>query len=145
MDTTATGARYKINLSLRAERRCPLPKSQRKTGLVSAFRGMTMAIRQEQEAASSQRKYSSPGFDRKFTKFRASADWGAMPCYDKLPDWTLVDKSEVAVLTGMAHSVIDRRVQAGEFAAPKAHGRNAVWSLGYVRRWCLKFGQEEEV
>lgn len=103
-----------------------------------------MALRQEQETASTERKYTSPGIGRKFAKFRASADYESMPDYDKLPDWTLIDKTEVAVLTGMAHSVIERRVKAGEFAAPKAHGRNAVWSLGYVRRWCQKFGQEGE-
>ena len=100
-----------------------------------------MALRQEKEAAPSKRKYTSPGTGRKFSKFRGSVDWGAMPDYDKLPDWTLVDKTEVAVLTGMSHAVIDRRVKAGDFAAPKAHGRNAVWSLGYVRRWCHQFGQ----
>lgn len=93
-----------------------------------------MASRQEQaiEAAPKQAKSKNGAIP----KFRQNIDWETLPVYDKLPDWALVDKSEVALLTSMSHSVIDRRVANGEFMQPKKHGKNLVWPVGYVRDWC---------
>ena len=99
-----------------------------------------MALRQE--SAPEKRTYKTtprpvPGVP----KFRSGADWSQMPDYSRLPDYALLGLSEVAVITGMSHSVVERRVAAGEFAAPKKHGKNRVWSLGYVRQWGDQFRQ----
>lgn len=102
-----------------------------------------MAVRQE--AAPEKRTYNTtprpvPGVP----KFRSGADWSKMPDYSRLPDYALLGISEVAVITGMSHSVIEKRVKDGRFAAPKYHGKDRVWSLGYVRQWCEQFAQKLE-
>ncbi|MCA1775116.1 MAG: hypothetical protein LC676_05770 [Loktanella sp.] len=74
-------------------------------------------------------------------KFRSGTDWENMPDYSRLPDFSLVGISEVAVITGMSPSVIEKRVKANEFAAPRKHGKNRIWTLGYVRKWCEQFAQ----
>jgi predicted DNA-binding transcriptional regulator AlpA len=98
-----------------------------------------MTLRQEPETG---KKYNTrprpiPGVP----KFRSGANWSKMPDYDRLPDWALLNMSEVAVLTGMAHSAIERRIREGSLAPPSKHGKNRVYSLGYIRQWCEKFGQ----
>lgn len=64
-----------------------------------------------------------------------------MPDYDRLPDCALVGISEVSLITGMSKSVIERRVKTGDFAEPNYHGKNRVWSLGYVKSWCDEIAQ----
>ncbi|TVQ34584.1 MAG: hypothetical protein EA376_00040 [Phycisphaeraceae bacterium] len=60
--------------------------------------------------------------------------------YDDLPDWALLGIAEVALLTRMTKSKIEEFVKKGEFAAPSRHGKARVWSLGYVRQWCIEKG-----
>ena len=101
-----------------------------------------MALRQEPAPEETGKKYNtSPRPIPGVPKFRSGADWEKMPDYDRLPNWALLNMSEVAVLTGMAHSAIERRIREGSFAPPNKHGKNRVWSLGYVRGWCEQFGQ----
>jgi predicted DNA-binding transcriptional regulator AlpA len=102
-----------------------------------------MALRQESAPEETgKRTYNKTGRDVVgVPKFRSGADWEKMPDYERLPHWALVNMSEVAVLTGMAHSAIERRIREGSFAPPNKHGKNRVWSLGYVRQWCEQFGQ----
>jgi predicted DNA-binding transcriptional regulator AlpA len=100
-----------------------------------------MATRQE-SASETRKKYNkSPRPVPGVPKFRSGANWSKMPDYSRLPDYALLGMSEVAVITGMSHSVIERRVRDGDFAAPKYHGKSRIWSLGYVRQWCEQFGQ----
>lgn len=104
-----------------------------------------MTLSQEQEAAPKRSYTSTPRPIAAITKSRTvAADWAKMPDYERLPDWTLLSISEVELLSGMSRSVIDRRVKEGVFAAPKYHGKDRVWSLGYVRQWCRQFGQHVE-
>ncbi len=100
-----------------------------------------MPLRQE---AKHPQNYTSPGTDRIAPKFRTGADWEKFPDYDKLPDFALIDAAEVSLITGMSPAVLKRRIEEGQFASPNYHGRNRVWSLGYVRGWCRKLGQTLE-
>jgi hypothetical protein len=92
-----------------------------------------MSTRQEQVSEAPRQRANTPhGAIPKFKKYH---DWDNLPDYDRLPDWALIDKAEVALLTNMAPSVIERRVAAGEFRPPTRHGKNDLWPVGYVRDW----------
>jgi predicted DNA-binding transcriptional regulator AlpA len=96
-----------------------------------------MSARQEAEP---KRKYTSPGKDRITPEFRARKNWDKVPDYTKLPDFALVDASEVSLITGMSLSTLNKRVEDRTFPAPSRHGRNRIWQLGTVRHYCKKFG-----
>lgn len=103
-----------------------------------------MPIRQE--ITSEKRSYhTTPRPVRGIPKYRSGSDWSQMPDYAKLPDYSLIGIAEVSILTGMSISVVERRVKDGNFAAPNYHGKDRVWSLGYVRQWCEQFAQKFEV
>ena len=99
-----------------------------------------MTIRQE--ADNNKRVYrSSERPIPAIPKYRSGKDWSQMPDYAKLPDYSLLGIAEVSILTGMSISVIERRIKNNQFAAPNYHGKDRIWSLGYVRQWCEQFAQ----
>ena len=64
-------------------------------------------------------------------KARTTAtDWAAMP------DWALLSVRDVQQLSGLSRTALEVRIADGRFPKANKHGKDRIWSLGSIRRWC---------